>query len=132
MEAKFNLTRGVMLVDGLKYQIPGALVTMNGVYSNDGKVFEFKGHVRTDATASQMVTGWKSILLMPLDKYLKKDGAGLQLPISVSGTEGDVHFGLAMHGTADETAQQIEAGMKGKAAAKGEVENPKAQAPSPR
>ena len=132
MEANFNLAHGVMLVDGLKYQIPGALVLMNGVYSNDGKIFEFKGHVRTDATASQMVTGWKSILLMPLDKYLKKDGAGLQLPIEVSGTEGDVHFGLAMRGTADETPQQIEAGMKAKGAVKGEVQNPKAQGPSPR
>ena len=66
-----------MNVNDLHYQIPGALVLMNGVYSMDGNLFEFKGHVRTDATASQMVTGWKSWLLKPVDPFLKKNGAGL-------------------------------------------------------
>ena len=61
-----------------------------------------------------MVTGWKSILLMPVDKFLKKDGAGMELPISISGTEGDVKFGLAMHGSANETSQQIATEMKNK------------------
>jgi len=55
---------------------------------------------------------------MPVDKFLKKNGAGLELPVSISGTGGDVKFGLAMGGSADETAAQIEAGMKGKAAEK--------------
>jgi hypothetical protein len=118
MTAKFNLAHGTILVDGLDYEIPGAKVLMNGVYTTAGDVFEFKGHVRTEATASQMVTGWKSILLMPVDKFLKKNGAGLELPVSISGTGGDVKFGLAMGGSADETAAQIEAGMKGKAAEK--------------
>jgi len=116
MTAKFNLNHGTILVDGLDYEIPGAKVLMNGVYTTTGDVFEFKGHVRTEATASQMVTGWKSILLMPVDKFLKKNGAGLQLPVSISGTAGDIKFGLAMGGSADETAAQIEAGMKNKAA----------------
>jgi hypothetical protein len=107
MSAKFSLGHGLMQVSDLHYQIPGALVSMNGVYSLDGNVFEFKGHVRTDATASQMVTGWKSWLLKPVDPFLKKNGAGLELPISISGTQSDVHFGLALHGTADESSQQI-------------------------
>jgi hypothetical protein len=107
MSAKFSLGHGLMAVNDLHYQIPGALVLMNGVYSLDGNIFEFKGHVRTDATASQMVTGWKSWLLKPVDPFLKKDGAGLELPISISGTQGDVHFGLALHGTANETSKQM-------------------------
>jgi len=107
MSASFSLGHGLMAVNDLHYQIPGALVLMNGVYSLDGNIFEFKGHVRTDATASQMVTGWKSWLLKPVDPFLKKDGAGLELPISISGTQGDVRFGLALHGTADETSKQM-------------------------
>jgi hypothetical protein len=114
MSAKFSLRHGQMNVDDLHYQIPGALVMMNGVYSIDGNVFEFKGHVRTDATASHMVTGWKSWLLKPVDPFLKKNGAGLELPISVSGTQGDVHFGLALHGSADESSQQMAAELKTK------------------
>ena len=57
MSASFRWAHGLMTVDDLHYQIPGALVLMNGVYSMDGNIFEFKGHVRTEATASQMVTG---------------------------------------------------------------------------
>jgi hypothetical protein len=75
-------------------------------------LFEFKGHVRTQATASQMVTGWKSWLLKPVDPFLKKNGAGLELPISISGTKGDVHFGLALHGSADESNQAMAKDLK--------------------
>ena len=107
MSANFSLGHGLMAVNDLHYQIPGALVLMNGVYSLDGNIFEFKGHVRTEATASQMVTGWKSWLLKPVDPFLSKNGAGLELPISISGTQADVHFGLALHGTADETSKQM-------------------------
>jgi hypothetical protein len=112
MSANFSLQHGLMNVHDLHYQIPGALVLLNGVYSTDGNLFEFKGHVRTDATASQMVTGWKSWLLKPVDPFLKKNGAGLELPISISGSQGDVHFGLAMHGTADESNQAMERDLK--------------------
>jgi hypothetical protein len=107
MQARFTLGSGLMMVNDVHYQIPGALVLLNGVYSMDGNLFEFKGHVRTDATASQMVTGWKHWLLKPVDPFLKKDGAGVQLPISISGTKGDVHFGLALHGTADESSKEM-------------------------
>ncbi len=112
MSAKFDLSHGLMNVHDLEYQIPGALVLLNGVYSTDGNVFEFKGHVRTEAKASQMVTGWKSWLLKPVDRFLAKDGAGLELPISVSGTQGDVHFGLALHGSAEESNQAMAADLK--------------------
>jgi hypothetical protein len=116
MSLDFKLGHGQIYVDNLDYEIPGAHVLMNGVYSMDGKLFEFKGHVRTDAKPSQMVTGWKSILLMPVDKFVKKNGAGMELPIAVSGTQDDVHFGLAMHGTSNDTSAQIGADMKGKKA----------------
>jgi hypothetical protein len=97
MQADVSLANALMTVHSLTYQIPGATVLLDGVYSLDGNVFEFKGHVRTQATASQMVTGWKSFLLKPVDPFLKKNGAGLELPIAISGTKGDVKVGLAMH-----------------------------------
>ena len=103
MSADILLQHGMVSANDVHYTIPGAVVLMNGVYSMDGNVFEFKGHVRTEATASQMVGGWKGLLLKPLDQFLKKDGAGLELPIEVSGTSGDVNIGLAMHGANDST-----------------------------
>jgi hypothetical protein len=92
----FSLANAMMTVSSVRYRMPGATIQLHGVYSLDGSVFEFKGHVRTAAEASQMVTGWKSWLLKPLDPFLRKNGAGLELPISISGTNGDVHFGLAL------------------------------------
>jgi hypothetical protein len=111
MTVTFSLANATMLIPSLAYQIPGAKVNLDGVYSLDGSAFEFRGQVRTAATASQMVTGWKSVLLTPFDALFKKNGAGLQLPISISGTNGDVKFGLAMHGV-EETPEQIESDIK--------------------
>ena len=128
MKAHFNLAQGVISVNDLNYQIPGALVLMNGVYSTDGNQFEFKGHVRTQATASQMVTGWKSWLLKGVDPFLQKNGAGLELPISISGAKGDVDFRLALHGTADETPQEMKKDLKSKRAA--QKQQPLPQQPS--
>ncbi len=113
MAVDFSLAHALLTATSLHYQVPGAQVDMHGVYSMDGNLFEFKGHVRTDAKASQMVTGWKSKLLRPFDPLFARDGAGLQLPIAVSGTTGDIHFGLAMHGT-DETPQAMAAEMRAK------------------
>ena len=103
MSARFGLQHGLLTAEDVHYTVPGAVALMNGVYSMDGNVFEFKGHVRTDATASQMVGGWKGLLLLPFDQFLKKNGAGVELPIELSGTSGDVHFGLAMGGTDEST-----------------------------
>jgi hypothetical protein len=114
MKADFSLSHAMTTVHNLNYQIPGALVLMDGVYSLNGEVFEFKGHVRTDATASQMITGWKSWLLKPVDPFLKKNGAGMELPISISGAKGDIHFGLAMHGSSNETTDQMKQDLKNK------------------
>ncbi len=74
-------------------------------------LYEFKGRVRTEATASQMTTGWKSMLLRAIDPLLKKDGAGVELPISITGTRNDFQFGLAMHDI-DETPADMARDLK--------------------
>jgi hypothetical protein len=111
MASHFALAHELMTVDSLAYQVPGAKVDLRGIYSLDGNVFEFKGHVRTDATASQMTTGWKSFLLKAADPFLKRNGAGVELPIALSGVKGDIKFGLDLH-DADETPAQMAADVK--------------------
>ncbi|MGI4828116.1 MAG: hypothetical protein ACRYFU_08000 [Janthinobacterium lividum] len=117
ISANFTLSHGVLSPTDVHYDIPGAAVLLNGVYSMDGKLFEFKGRVRTQATASEMVGGWKGLLLQPLDRFLQKNGAGVELPVEISGTNGDLHFGLATHGLNDTPAQML-AEVKGKAQSK--------------
>jgi hypothetical protein len=86
MSGRFAQADAVVQVSELNYQMPGAQAQMEGKVELVGSTFEFHGKVRTEATASQMTTGWKSMLLSPFDKLLKKNGAGLELPLKVTGT----------------------------------------------
>jgi hypothetical protein len=97
---------------------------MVGAYSLDGNVFQFEGHVRTDARASQMVSGWKSNLLKPFDFILAKNGAGVELPISVNGVKNDVSFGLHNSGA---TPDEIAAKMSTKGGARGNAKQKSTQ-----
>jgi hypothetical protein len=85
VSGKFSQANAVLDVSELNFMIPGAQAQMNGQVQFVGSTFEFHGKVRTEATASQMTTGWKSMLLGPFDKLLKKNGAGVELPIKVTG-----------------------------------------------
>jgi hypothetical protein len=94
MSGNFALANAMLDVSRLNYQMPGAQVDLTGKYGLDGETFDFAGTVRTKATASEMLTGWKSILAMPFDRFFKKNGAGLEVPIKISGTKSKLNLGL--------------------------------------
>ena len=77
----FHLENGVIHFSELQFNIPGTRVDLTGEYSLDGKLFDFHGKARLDARLSQMVTGWKRILLTPADPFFSKHGAGTELPV---------------------------------------------------
>ena len=85
---------GVIALPNLKYTVPGAEIDLNGTYGVDGGTLNFKGTAQMQATVSQMVGGWKGILLKPADRLFKKNGAGTEVPIHVDGTEQDPMFGV--------------------------------------
>jgi len=89
----FNLEEGVINFSQLQFEIPGTRVDLTGKYSLDGNQFDFHGKARLDAKLSHLVTGWKSILLRPADPFFSKDGAGTELPVKVTGTKSEPHFG---------------------------------------
>jgi len=90
----FALKDGLLSFSALHFLVPGTHVDMTGDYSLNGQTFDFHGTVRLDATVSQMTTGWKSILLKPVDPFFSKDGAGTEVPIRITGTQSEPHFGL--------------------------------------
>jgi len=96
MSGEFAQADGTMNFSTLDYTIPGAVIRLKGIYTLQGNSFDFAGVVRTDATASQMTTGWKSMLLKAVDPMLKKNGAGLEVPITIRGTKSDPKFGIDM------------------------------------
>lgn len=94
MSGNFTLGDSKLTIGDLNYTVPGAHIMMDGVYSLDGNQFDFHGKARLDATVSQMVTGWRSILLKPIDPFFSKNGAGTEVPIEITGTKSEPHFGL--------------------------------------
>jgi hypothetical protein len=95
MAGQFVLGDGKLKFSKLEYTLPGADVKLAGEYSLDGQRFEFEGKMRTGAKVSQMVASrWKSVLLKPVDPFFKKNGAGAEIPVKISGTKSAPKFGL--------------------------------------
>jgi hypothetical protein len=95
MVGQFVMEASKLSFSKLEYKLPGATVALTGDYSLDGDRFEFEGKMRTDAKVSQMVASkWKSILLKPVDPFFRKNGAGAEIPVKISGTKSAPKFGL--------------------------------------
>jgi hypothetical protein len=90
----FRLGTGVLTFSQLRFSVPGTQVDMTGRYSLDGNQFDFHGKARMQAKLSHMMTGWKSVLLKPVDPFFKKHGAGTELPVKITGTKSEPKFGL--------------------------------------
>jgi hypothetical protein len=94
MSGDFVLRNSLLALPNLFFQMPGTQVSLEGNYSLDGNQFDFHGHARFNAKLSQMVGGWKSVFLKPADPFFSKHGAGTELPIKITGTKSEPHFGL--------------------------------------
>jgi hypothetical protein len=94
MNGVFDMAHGSLRLPQLECTVPGAEIQLAGVYTLDGRKFDFTGHARMQASVSSIVGGWKGMLLTPLDPFLSKHGAGTEVPIKISGTNANPHFGL--------------------------------------
>ncbi len=106
LDGSFRLDDGMFTFTQVRFSVPGARSDISGRYSVDGNTFDFHGRLRLDAKLSQMTTGWKSVLLKPVDPFFSKNGAGTEVPFKVTGTRSEPHFGL------DFGHQKTEAGQK--------------------
>jgi hypothetical protein len=95
-----NLSGRIQLGDGvadfpkLSFGVPGAEVRLGGTYGLKNEQLDFRGQLRMQAKLSQTVHGIKSILLKPIDPLFHKDGAGMVLPIKITGPRSQPKFGL--------------------------------------
>jgi hypothetical protein len=92
----FTLERGVLRLPRLRFSVTGARIDLDGRYVLHSEALDFSGAVRLDAPVSKMVSGFKSLLLRPIDPLFRRDGAGTVLPIRISGTVEHPQFGLDM------------------------------------
>ena len=98
MSGNFVLKNSVLTSPDIVFTLPGTKVNLAGTFSLDGNQFDFRGHARFDAKLSQMVGGWKSVFLKPVDPFFSKRGAGTELPVRIAGTKSEPHFGLDFGG----------------------------------
>ena len=94
LNGTFVLNEGLLTFSVLRFTVPGTNADITGQYSLDGNTFDFHGKLKLDAKLSQMTTGWKSLLLKPVDPFFHKNGAGTEIPFKVTGTKSEPHFGL--------------------------------------
>lgn len=85
----FQLAAGLLTLPALDYSVRGAEIQMQGSYALDGGALHFVGAANMKATLSQMVGGWKGLLLKPADRFFQKNGAGARIPITIGGTRDD-------------------------------------------
>ena len=93
MEGDFHMADGVITLPDLQYNVPGAAIRLKGTYALEG-FLHFEGTARMQATVSQMVGGWKGLLLKPADRFFKKDGAGTVVPIVIRGSHDAPEFSV--------------------------------------
>ncbi len=91
----FSLQHSSMDFHRLAYTLPGARVNLDGIYSLDGQVFDFHGHVITSVPLSRMVASrWASLALRLVSPFFRSKGGGADIPVKISGTKSAPKFGL--------------------------------------
>jgi hypothetical protein len=94
MQGDSQMAAAVITLPALTYTVPGATIQLKGTYGVEGGALDFAGTAKLNATVSQMVGGVLGALLKPADRIFKKDGAGTEVPIRISGTREDPHFSV--------------------------------------
>jgi hypothetical protein len=94
MRGAFHLENQAMEFRSLSFNVPGAAIAVAGIYNINDDNLNFHGTLMLDARVSQMVTGWKSLLLRPIDPIFAKNGAGTFLNILIGGTARKPLFGV--------------------------------------
>ncbi len=90
---QFVLRDGVLALPTLTFDVPGAVVDVNGRYGLRTETLAFRGDLVMDARLSQTTTGLKSFLLRAIDPLFRRDGRTV-VPIRITGTRDEPSFGM--------------------------------------
>lgn len=91
------LENAVASFSRLTFAVPGAQVELAGRYAMRSEALDFRGKLKMQATLSEVAGGGvKGFFLKVFDPFFKEPGAGLVLPIRITGTRKAPKFGLDM------------------------------------
>jgi hypothetical protein len=78
------------------FKVPGAEAILHGTYNLEDTKIDFHGDLKTEASLSDDSSGVKAVLLKPLDPLFKKKHAGAEVPVEMTGTYHEPHFGVSL------------------------------------
>jgi hypothetical protein len=87
---------GVAWLSKADFETPGADASGAGTFNLLTDAINLHGKLAIQASLSKAAGGVKSMLLLPLDPFFKKDGAGAVVPIQVSGTYSHPKFHVSL------------------------------------
>jgi hypothetical protein len=90
----FKLRNSRLTIPHVTFNVPGAAIRLSGTYGLVSEQIDFTGTAFTDAKISEMTTGFKSLLLKPVDLLFNKKDGGSAIPITIGGTRDAPSFGL--------------------------------------
>jgi len=93
---RFHMEKGVVTFTKVSFSVPGAAVNLAGTYKLVGGEIDMKGDLKLQAKLSQTVTGVKSFFLKAVDPFFEKNGAGTDVPITVTGTRDNPVIGVSI------------------------------------
>jgi AsmA-like C-terminal region len=91
LQGPAQIRDGIASSRHLTFRVAGAQATLGGTFNFHNQVVDLSGNLATQAGLSHAVTGFKSVLLKPLDPFFKKGKAGAMIPIRVAGGPGQYH-----------------------------------------
>jgi hypothetical protein len=86
MKSEVKLDAGIATLSEALFAVPGAVARGAGTYNLSNEAIDLRGKLAMRATLSKAAGGIKSLILMPLDPFFKKDGAGAIVPVRITGT----------------------------------------------
>ncbi len=97
LRGRMVVSQAVVSFSTLTFSVPGAEVALAGRYSMRAQTLDFRGKLKMQATLSEVAGGGvKGFFLKAFDPFFKKPGAGMVLPIKITGTRKEPKFGLDM------------------------------------
>jgi hypothetical protein len=98
MEGQVHVRNAIAALSQATFAAPGAVAQGEGNYDLLTEEINLHGKLAMQATLSKAAGGFKSILLLPLDPFFKKQHAGAVLPVRVTGSYARPVFKVSLTG----------------------------------
>jgi len=96
LKGKVLLSNEIAKFQDTSFKVPGAEAILHGTYNLEDTKIDFHGDLKTEASLSDDSSGVKAVLLKPLDPLFKKKQAGAVVPVEMTGTYHNPHFGVSL------------------------------------